>query len=664
MSADDLLDLHLVRRGSLSPDGRWFAFSVQRARDDRKGYDSHLHVVDLEDGETRRYTHGKRSDSAPVWSPDGRTIVFQSRRGSFPGLHRLPVDGGEAQPIVEMDGAFADVSVSPDGSAVLCTFRPADPPEGKTVDDQLKDRKGDDPRKKEAPVYRHVDRLFYRLDGAGFLPREESQVWVFDLETGEGTQLTREKNGATNPAFSPDGKHVVYVTNRERDPDLDMHLTQLAVVPVKGGKPRLLDAPAGPKHLPAWSPDGSRIAYLGHTDCDDPWYEPDRVWTVAVRGKGTARCASTRFGHPASDVTISDVGEGFFELRPRWSRDGRWIHFISSHDGGSALYRVRPRGGDPECLTPGKHHLQSVDVSDDGTVAVGSLATPTRPAEIHHFDLETGEVTRLTGLNDDWVKEIEILRPKEVKVRSADGTRVQGWILSPKGSPRKKRPAIIEVHGGPMTQYGHSFFHELQLLAAQGYVVGYSNPRGSMGYGRAFAEAIKADWGNLDFQDVMAFTDRVAEEPNVDPSRIGITGGSYGGYMTNWALGHTRRFKVGVTQRCVSDLIPFFGSSDVGFAFPRTFGDVPWKARERYEAMSPITYAQKIRAPLLIIHSESDLRCNIEQAENLYATLKVMKRRVELIRFPEESHGLSRGGRPDRRLVRLGRILDWFERYL
>jgi dipeptidyl aminopeptidase/acylaminoacyl peptidase len=577
----------------------------------------------------------------------------------------MRLHGGEAETIVEMDGSFSDVSVAPDGTRVLCTFRPADPPDGKAEEDQLRDRQGDDPREKAAPVFRHVDRLFYRLDGTGFLPQAEGQVWVFDLESGQGTQLTREKNGAANPAFSPDGRHVVYVTNRERNPDLDMHLGQLVVMAATGGKARVLDAPPGPKSLPAFSPDGTRIAYIGHDDVENPWYEPGRVWTVAARGKGTARCVCPRFAHSAADVTGSDCGEGFFELQPRWSRDGRWLHFISCHEGATVLYRVRARGGDPECLTPGKHHLQSVDVSDDGSLAVGVLSTPVRPPEVATFDLATGEMAWATEFHHDWLREIAVQRPKEVRVRSADGTRVHGWILTPPGAPkRRKHPAIIEVHGGPMTQYGFSFFHELQMLAAAGYVVGYANPRGSMGYGREFAEAIKADWGNLDFADVMAFTDRVAEEPGVDASRIGITGGSYGGYMTNWAVGHTRRFKAAVTQRCVSDLVPFFGSSDVGYLFPRTFGDVPWKARERYEAMSPLTYAPRIRTPLLIIHSENDLRCGIEQAENLYATLKVLKRKVEMVRFPEESHGLSRGGRPDRRLVRLERILEWFERHL
>jgi dipeptidyl aminopeptidase/acylaminoacyl peptidase len=293
------------------------------------------------------------------------------------------------------------------------------------------------------------------------------------------------------------------------------------------------------------------------------------------------------------------------------------------------------------------------------------VSTVTAPAEVYQLDLRTGVGLQLTTLNRAWAAELDIQKPIEVRVRSTERTSVQAWVLRPpRFNPRRKYPAIVEVHGGPMTQYGHSYFHEMQLLAANGFVVYYGNPRGSLGYGRAFAESIKDDWGNRDYADVLAGTDFLESLPYVDERRIGITGGSYGGFMTNWAVGHTRRYKAAVTQRSVVDLKPFFGSSDTGFLFHYEFGGHPWTAKEAYERMSPITYAENIRTPLLILHNENDLRCAIEQAENLFATLKVLGRRVEFVRFPEEPHGLSRSGRPDRRLVRLEKIVGWFKRYL
>ncbi len=671
VTKEDLLDLKFPRAGDLTAEADRYVFSAQTVRADKKGYDAHLYLITLEDGQVRRFTYGKKSDAAPAFSPDGSLIAFTSKRGHHPGIHLIPADGGEARPLVEKDGAFADLSFSPDGRFLLCTFRPNDPlpgaePSGGAPGSKPPSSDPDaPPPKREPPVYRHVRRLFYRLDGTGFLPQEEPQVWIYDIATGEGRQITSGKRGASEPAFSPDGKRIAFVRNMRPDPDREMERLDLFVVSARGGRPRLIPTPPGPIYNPRFSPDGKRIAYLGHDDIEDPWYEPLRVWVVDADGRGRARCLAPRFDQPAYDTTITDTGGGSGTLPPHWSRDGRWLYFMSSAGGSTGLYRVRARGGTPELLTPERIHLQTVSVSADGRRAVGIVSTPTLPPEVFSFDLEAGDWQRLTTLNTSWADRLQIQRPKRMRVTSTEGTRVEAWILKPPGfRSRRKYPAILEIHGGPQTQYGYSFFHEMQVLAAQGYVVAYANPRGSQGYGRAFAEAIKGDWGNRDFADVMAVTDAVAALPYVDDKRLGITGGSYGGYMTNWAVGHTRRFKAAVTQRSVVDLVPFFGSSDVGFAFHHTFGAHPWVDLESYRRQSPITYARKIRTPLLIIHSENDLRCNIEQAENLFATLKTLRRTTELVRFPGEPHGLSRGGRPDRRVARLEKILEWFERYL
>lgn len=241
---------------------------------------------------------------------------------------------------------------------------------------------------------------------------------------------------------------------------------------------------------------------------------------------------------------------------------------------------------------------------------------------------------------------------------------MDAWMLTPpRFDPKRKYPAIIQVHGGPQTQYGESFMHEFQMLASTGFVVFYGNPRGSLGYGRAFAEAIRGDWGRLDYEDVMAITDHAAGLPYIDEQRIGITGGSYGGYMTVWAIGHTRRFRAAVAQRAGAALEDFL-SGDMGFILRKLFGFYPWENPVFFRDRSPLTYAHQIRTPLLILHSENDLRCGIQQAEKLFTTLKVLGRPVSFVRFPEESHGLSRGGRPDRRIARLEHIRDWFVRYL
>ncbi len=668
----DLHTLKFVQPGAISPDSSSYIFSVRTTRQDRKGYDYNLYVVSAEGAEVRQFTYGEKSDAGPVYSPDGSLIAFVGKRGRRPGIQIIPADGGEAHALVERNGAFADLSFSPDGRKILCTFQPDDPVDshGDSQPHNGPGKGGDEgsaekPAKPEVPVYRHIDRLFYRLDAQGFLPKEEPQIWLFDVETGAGTQLTRGKRGAVQPVFSPDGRRIAFIANVRPDPDLERYWIDLFIIGVGGGKRRQIPTPPGPLYQPSFSPDGKTIAYLGHDDIEDPSYESPRVWVVAANGRGKARCLCPKFDQPAYDGTISDMGGEFSITRPHWSPNSRSIFFLSCSRGSSGLYRVLVRGGTPVRVTPDRIHLRSPSLSRNAGVAVGVVSTATMLPEIFAYDIRTGKGRRLTFLNRDWAAGIDIQKPKHVRIMSTENTIVDAWILKPpRFSPRKKYPAIVEVHGGPQAQYGYSFFHEMQLLAAQGYVVLYSNPRGSLGYGRAFAEAIKGDWGNRDFADVMAGTDYLERLSYVDANRIGITGGSYGGFMTNWAVGHTRRYKAAVTQRSVVDLVPFFGSSDCGFIFRLTFGGYPWENLDAYRRQSPLTYAKDIRTPLLIIHSEGDLRCNIEQAENLFATLKVLKRRVEFIRFPEEPHGLSRQGRPDRRQVRLEKIVEWFERYL
>jgi len=258
----------------------------------------------------------------------------------------------------------------------------------------------------------------------------------------------------------------------------------------------------------------------------------------------------------------------------------------------------------------------------------------------------------------------QLAEPIETWVKNKHG-KVQAWMLKPPGgNAARKYPAILQIHGGPQAQYGYCFMHELQWLAAQGFVVCFSNPHGSAGYGRKFRGRIHSNWGDVDYDDCMAVTQWMSRKKFVDSRRMGVTGGSYGGYMTNWIIAHNNRFKAAVTQRSVVNLDSMFGTSDYGWDLADAFGGVPWKNAAHFRDRSPLTHAPKIKTPLLIIHSDQDLRCPIEQAEQLFTTLKFLKRDVELVRFEGESHGLSRGGRPQNRAERLRRIVGWFDRYL
>jgi dipeptidyl aminopeptidase/acylaminoacyl peptidase len=321
-------------------------------------------------------------------------------------------------------------------------------------------------------------------------------------------------------------------------------------------------------------------------------------------------------------------------------------------------------GGGAVNLVEGDHQICAFHVTPDGRRAALVMADPVNPGEVYALDLEgdrAGTPRCLTDLNADLFAEVQVLEPERLRIKSSDDITVEGWVLKPPGfSKERKHPLILQIHGGPHAQYGSVLFHEFQVLAGLGYVVLYMNPRGSQGYGEDFARAINEAWGDRDYMDLMEAVDAILEEGYIDEKRMGVAGGSYGGYMTNWIVGHTDRFAAAVTMRSVVNMESFFGSSDFGFEMRNELGGAPWQRRELYRKLSPITYVENIKTPLLIIHSEQDHRCPIEQAEQLYAALRALKREVLFIRYPEEGHGLSRGGKPEHRVDRLQRIIEWF----
>ncbi|MCH7879117.1 MAG: S9 family peptidase, partial [candidate division Zixibacteria bacterium] len=375
----------------------------------------------------------------------------------------------------------------------------------------------------------------------------------------------------------------------------------------------------------------------------------------------------------AADQTIGDTGDSEFGGQIKFSPDGRRIYFLASDTGNTHLFYAPVRGGAPTRITKKPMHIKAFSLSGKCSTAAIVMTDLKRTPELYTIPTAYGadnRLKRLTGVNDTTCGQISFGKTKEVWFTSFDGTRLQGWMAFPpnfnlKRYPNKKYPSILYIHGGPRVQYGNSFFHEMNYLAARGYVVFYTNPRGGNGRGETFAASIVADWGDLDYKDVMAAADYMEKQPFINKKRIGATGGSYGGYMTNWLIGHTNRFRAAVTQRCVSELSNFVGSSDIGYDLQWEFGGQPWENPENYKQCSPLTHIGKhVKTPLLIIHSENDLRCDKEQAMQMFVKLKWLGKKVEMVWFPEEPHGLSRHGRPDRRVARLHWISKWFDRYL
>jgi dipeptidyl aminopeptidase/acylaminoacyl peptidase len=375
-----------------------------------------------------------------------------------------------------------------------------------------------------------------------------------------------------------------------------------------------------------------------------------------------------KFDRHAINSTIDDMGEMSGIIPIHWSPDGKKIYFGSSDTGATHVFYIMSRGGLPTRITKKKCSIKAISLGEKKKKLAAIYSDLETPSEIHImppvFDGDS-KAKRLIAPDLEFLSSIRLPKIREVWFKGHDGMELQGWLVKPPGFRKnKKYPAILEIHGGPRTQYGYAFFHEMHWLATLGYIVFYTNPRGGAGRGETFAAAISGGWGEIDFMDCMAAVDYLEKRPYVNKHRLGVTGGSYGGYMTNWIIGQSSRFKAAITQRSVVNLESFYGSSDMGYALHKEFDGHPWTNAENYRKCSPITYAKNVKNPLLIIHSEQDLRCAIEQAEQLFAALKMMKKKVEFVRFPDESHGLSRHGRPDRRLARLEWISKWFEKYI
>ncbi len=658
IAAEDLYRLRIPLAVALSPDETRVAYTVERVDEDDRTYYANLFVCHTPTGEIRQYTHGKTKDGAPVWSPDGTQIAFVSTRDKKTGIYIIAAAGGAERKVIDLDGAIAQMQWTPDGTQLVFALR---------YNDSHFIEKEEE--KKKPPVFRHITRLYYRLDGAGFLPKDTFQIYALDVESAHLRKITTGKRDNTQPALSPDGKSIVFVSNRRPDPDVDSLYDDLLVIPFAGGRERKISAPDGPKGMPGWSPNGKMIAYIGHDNPRDAWGVTNHhIWAVGVNGTPKARDLTPAFDRMAVDLTISDMGEGHSVAPVTWSADGKRIFFVGSDTGRTNLYYAPARGGKPTRIFDGKCHVKAF-----------AVAGRTRTAAIIYSDIETvGDIvtapanyggekkaTRHTDLNPFLRTEVRLGKTKDLMFKGYDGTEIQGFLLLPPDfKPSKKYPAVLEIHGGPRVQYGYTFFHEMQLLAAKGYVVFYTNPRGGQGRGHTWADAISGGWGGIDYQDCMAAADYLERQSYVNPKKIGVTGGSYGGYMTNWIIGHTNRFKAAVTQRSVVNLISMYGASDIGWSLEREFDGTPWNNQGNYEKCSPITYLKNARTPLLILHNEQDLRCGIEQAEQMFVMLKRLHRTVELVRFPEEPHGLSRHGRPDRRIARLGWIIRWFDRFL
>jgi dipeptidyl aminopeptidase/acylaminoacyl peptidase len=636
-------DLYRIRWSSdpnLSPDGSKVAFTVTQMDAESDDYRSAIWTVRTEAGSAAtRFTWSDARDSTPRWSPDGSRLAFLSTRsGGKAQLFVIDARGGEARELTSIAEGVSSPVWSPDGSRIALVARV--PPE--------RTDNGSAPPSKNPPA-RVITALKYRANGEGFTYDRRRHIFVVEPEANRVSQITDGDWDDIQPAWSPDSSSVAFVSARHEGRDYD-HATDLFVVSASGGNPERLTPEGGHVALPAWSPDGGQIAYLGYRDAEDAPLN-SRLWLIGAAG-GEPQCLSPGFDR---QLEISDT------CPPVWSTDGTTIYTGAEDRGTAGVLAIEIGSGSAAWRIAGERSVSGFSLSTDSRIAFVT-SDPRNPGDVHVRDRQ-GE-RRLSDLNAGWRAETELQMPQHFEVES-DGNVIDAWMVKPAGfEPGRMYPALVNIHGGPFSQYGWAFLDEFQVESGAGYAVVYCNPRGSSGRDDAFARAIIGAPGEPDSADILAVADAAVDRYDfIDRARIGVLGGSYGGYLTSWIVGHTGQFAAACSERALNNRYSKEGTSDIwsGFTYLRTR---QWQDPALYARFSPISYVCEMYTPLLILHSEEDIRCPIEQAEQLFVALKQLRREVLFVRFPGENHELSRNGKPSHRVQRFEHIVKWFGDHL
>jgi len=647
ITPEDCYRLRTISDPQISPDGKWVACVISQPDRQQDRFLSDVWLVSTRGRKRIQLTNRHHRDSSPRWSPDGTRIAFVAPEKDDDKAKSqvwvIPVRGGEARRVTRLkQGASAPIW-SPDGKQIAFLSRDPKP------DDDERDPKKPKIEIKDGRVFatdvKVVDRIRYR--SSDFLPKEDRRhIYLVPAAGGRPRKLTDGDFDDHSPCWSPDGKQMAFVSNRGRDPDWDL-VTDVWVVPCAGGKPRRLSTLVGGAYSPAWSPDGKTLAYVGSRQTKISWLESE-LYVQPARG-GEARSLT---------VSLDRLAQS-----PRWLPDGSGICFTCADEGFVSLWQACLAGKVERVLPKERCLLEYTVATGSGAIAYTHTA-PDCPADLYLVESVGGRERRLTNENQVALGRFATASTERFWCRSFDGTRVQGWLVKPPGFRSGKRyPVVLITHGGPYWAFFDAFRLDAQVLAAHGHVVVYANCRGSIGYGREFQTRAVGNWGVEDSRDYVAAVDHVLRHGGGERNRVGVYGGSYGGFMTVWLLGATDRFAAGVAVCAATDEPMFYYSADMPQWSEQELGGPPWERPQRYRQMSASSHAHKIRAPLLLLHAEDDTRVPINNSEIVYTTVKRMGVESVFVRYPSGGHGFSYSA-PRYLCDCLNRMVDWFDRHL
>jgi dipeptidyl aminopeptidase/acylaminoacyl peptidase len=660
---DDLLRLRWVADPQLAPDGSQVAFTLVSIDSAFDEYQTRIAVIPMSGGAPRSLTSGPR-DRQPRWSPDGRTVAFVRGIEAKPAqIFLLPMNGGEPSQLTRLQRGAANPVWSPHGDHLVFTSS-----QNPALDEVPK-------TPPKHPPARVVTKPVFRGDGEGWIDwTHPDHLWIADVPGGGTRQLTTGSFDEEAPQFSRDGRWILFTSDRRKQPWFeDDHSTLFAVSPglekpADGGFTTVWDF-AGAVRRFVQAPNG-RLATISFANPAHPRsYDENHLLLAA--GSWPQRSALDLTAGNSGDVGGALVNSDQYPPRGgggrplAFSEDSRSVYTVVGREGSNRFVRIDASSGAVEELTDARYTVIAGTATPDARRWALTLANWESPGDLYTYDTATRGLHKLWGPNDSLLAGIQLATLEEFWYTSFDGRRIQGWIVKPPGFvPSHRYPLVLAIHGGPHTAYGAVFFHEFQVLAASGYLILFTNPRGSSSYGQEFGNLIQYRYPGDDYRDLMAAVDEVVKRPYVDGTRLGVCGGSGGGLLTNWIITQTHRFKAAITDRCVAEWESFVYTTDFTLFRPTWFQKQPYEDPQEYVRRSPVTYVANVDTPLLIVQGDEDLRAPSNQAEAMFRALKELRKPVAMVRVPGEDHDLSRNGTPSHRLQRLHHYHAWFDQFL
>jgi dipeptidyl aminopeptidase/acylaminoacyl peptidase len=642
MTSEDYFAFETLGDPHFSPDGSTIAFVITTVDQKQNRRRSAIWSVPADGSrEPTALTTAPQSSNSPRWSPDGKAIAFLSAR-PMPGdaatdtprqqVWLLSLAGGEPRRVTNLLNGVSGFQWSPDGSRLVVVGRSGPSDTAKSPSD-----------------VRHYAHANYKFNDSGWFDDKRTHLWVTDVTSGRSTALTSGDDwNDADPQWSPDSRKIAFVSDRTGKA-FDMgHNTDVWVIDANGGPLTKVSDHASGDNSPRWSPDGQTIAFLSSV----PEKSHPKIWLAPAAGGAASRLA-------ADGVDLIPGGL-------RWSADGKALYFETGYKGTSQLFRVDLAGRKATAVTTGDRTVHLIDVNERTNRLAYGVNDPTHLDDLYVADLNGRNEKQLTHLNAALWKQLQLSPVERVAFKGADGWDVDGFFMKPLGwEAGKKYPMILTIHGGPAGQFGFDWYHEFQVYASHGWAVFFTNPRGSTGYGEKFERGIELNWGGKDYIDVMSGVDAaLAKYPWIDKERLGVTGGSYGGYLTNWIVSHNNRFKAAVTLRSISNFVSDDGTRDGAYGHADDFtGDI-FEKHDLYWNASPLKYAQNVKTPTLVLHSDNDFRVPIEQGEQWFRALQHFGVPSEVVFFPRENHNLTRTGEPKHLVESINWQVYWFERYI